>query len=213
MFYFPPSGQAQQARHDGYAKPVFAWVPSIAVSALDQIEGPEFPFWEGDLIVASLIAHRLYRLRIEEGPRVVLAEPIDLEARIRDVIVLPTGEIAAKLDEEPFVVILSNQAGEKVAFVAPKPLESCAKCHALGPRAPRGSAPSLWQVWGRDIAAAADSHDYSAALAGHDGVWDEAALRAYLSDAKSFAPGTSMPDQGLAGAELDAVIGALETLQ
>ncbi|MFQ5565192.1 MAG: PQQ-dependent sugar dehydrogenase [Paracoccaceae bacterium] len=210
-FFFPPSGPVQ-ARHEGYEKPIFSWVPSIAVSALDQIEGPEFAFWEGDLIVASLVAERLFRLHLEEGPRVVLAEPIDLEARIRDVLVLPTGEIAAKLDEQPYVAILSNQVGEDIAFVPPKALDGCEKCHALGPASPRGSAPSLWKVWGRDVAAI-DGYEYSAALRRRGGAWDEPALRAYLSDAEGFAAGTSMPDQGLAGAQLDAVIGALEGLQ
>jgi cytochrome c2 len=210
-FFFPPSGEIQ-ARHEGYEKPVFSWVPSIAVSALDQITGPEFAFWEGDLIVASLIAGKLFRLHLEEGPRVVLAEPIDLEARIRDVLVLPTGEIAAKLDEQPFVAILSNQVGDAPAFVPPKALDSCVTCHALGPHSPTGAGASLWQVWGRDIASA-PAPNYSSALSGRGGVWDEQALRAFLSDADSFAPGTSMPNSGLTGAELDAVIEALEGLQ
>ncbi len=209
-FFFPPS--KTQARHEGYTKPVYSWVPSIAVSAIDQITGPEFPFWEGDLIVASLRAEKLFRLRREEGPRVVLAEPIELEARIRDVLVLPTGEIAAKLDEQPFVVILSNQVGDAPAFVPPEVLDSCVVCHALGPRSPKAAGPSLWQVWGRDIAAL-PGQDYSGSLSRQGGVWDEQALRAFLSDADSFASGTSMPNSGLTGAELDAVIEALEGLQ
>jgi cytochrome c2 len=211
-FFFPPSGPVQ-ARHEGFEKPVFSWVPSIATSALDQIDGPEFPFWQGDLIVASLVGEKLYRLHLEEGPRVVLAEPMDLEARIRDVLVLPTGEIAAKLDEQPFVAILSNQARDGgPVFAAPKALAACETCHALGPQSRSGTAPRLWQVWGRDIAST-EGHDYSSALRGRGGAWDEQALRAYLSDAEAFASGSSMPNQGLTGADLDAVIEALESLQ
>ena len=127
-------------------------------------------------------------------------------------LVLPTGEIAAKLDEQPYVVILSNQVGDMLAFVSPKALDACVNCHALGPNSPRGSGPSLWQVWDRDIASA-PGHDYSAALRRRGGEWDEQALRAFLSDAESFAAGTSMPDQGLTGPELDVVIEALEGLQ
>lgn len=210
-FFFPPAGERQN-QHEGYEKPIFSWVPSPAISALDEIRGPEFPFWEGDLIIASLKGEKLFRLKLEEGPRVVLAEPIDLEARIRDVMVLPGGEIAALLDEQPYLAILSNQTGEEVAFVAPPELEACEKCHALGPASRSGSAPSLWQVWGRPIGAV-EGFDYSPALARHGGRWDEAALRAYLSDGAGFAPGTSMPDQALSGADLDAVIGALESLR
>lgn len=102
----------EQARHEGYEKLIYSWVPSIAVSAVDQIDGPEFFFWRGDLIVASLLAEKLYRVHLEEGPRAVVVEPIDIEARIRDVIVLPTGEIVAKLDEQPYVVIISSQAAK-----------------------------------------------------------------------------------------------------
>jgi len=96
--------------------------------------------------------------------------------------------------------------------VAPKALSSCEKCHALGPIAPQSSAPSLWQIWGRKIAADG-GFEYSDSLAGRSGVWDEQALRAYLSDGEGFAPDGSMPDQALSGAELDAVIEELERLQ
>lgn len=210
-FFFPPSGEGQ-ARHEGYEKPVFSWVPSIAVSAIAEITGSEFPFWEGDLIVGSLRAGKLFRLHIEEGPRVVLAEPIELEARIRDVLVLPTGEIAALLDEEPYLAIVSDQGGGAVAFEAPKELGGCAKCHTMGPASPRLAGPGLWNIWGRAIGADT-GHTYSAALAGKGGTWDEAALRAYLADSEAFAPGTSMPSQGLSGTQLDAVIEALRGLR
>ena len=145
-FYFPPASVEEQTRHESYEKPIYSWVPSIAVSAVGQIDEPEFFFWRGDLIVASLLAEKMYGVHFEEGPRAVVVEPIDIEARIRDVIVLPTGEIVAKLDEQPYVVIISSQAAkdQDAAFVAPKALRSCEKCHAIGPIAPQSSAPSLW---------------------------------------------------------------------
>ena len=215
-FFFPPSGQVQ-ALHEGFTKPVYAWVPSIAVSALDQIEGSEFPFWQGDLIAASLRGESLFRIHLEPDPaggdpRVVVVEPIPLEARIRDVLVLPTGEIAALLDEQGFVAIVSDQTGDAPEFVAPEALANCETCHALGPATRSGSGPRLWQVWGRDIGSE-ESFAYSSALAGEGGVWDEASLRAYLSDGEAFAPGSAMPDQALSGAELDRVIEALESLR
>ncbi len=214
-FYFPPAGQAQN-KHEGFTKPVYSWVPSIAVSAVAEIQGPEFGFWEGDLIVASLVAESLYRVHLErdaEGdPRVVVVEPIPLDARIRDVLVLPTGEIAALLDEQGFVAIVSNQVGDDVAFVTPKALKGCETCHALGPGSRSGSGPDLWQVWDRDIASL-DSFAYSGALSSMGGAWDEAALRAYLSDGEVFAPGSSMPNQAISGGDLDQVIEALEGLR
>ena len=215
-FYFPPSGEAQN-QHEGFTKPIYAWVPSIATSAVDEIKGPEFEFWQGDLIVASLVAESLFRVHLEPDPaggdpRVVVVEPIRLDARIRDVMVLPSGEIAALLDEDGFLAIVSNQVGEDTDFVAPEALANCETCHALGPASRSGSGPRLWQVWGRDIASV-DGFDYSSALSRRGGVWDEANLRAYLSDGEAFAPGSSMPNQSISGAELDRIIGALEGLR
>ena len=43
-------------RHDGFSKPVFAWIPSIAISNLIISESQLFPLWRGDLLIASLIS-------------------------------------------------------------------------------------------------------------------------------------------------------------
>ena len=63
-----------QGRHDGYNRPVFAWVPSIATSNLIQVEGFS-PEWDGDLLVSSLKQRSLYRIRYREN-RVIFVEPI-----------------------------------------------------------------------------------------------------------------------------------------
>jgi cytochrome c2 len=65
-------------------------------------------------------------------------------------------------------------------------------------------------VVGRPIGGAPYS-GYSAALAGKGGVWDAESLKAFLSAPATFAPGTSMPDPGLAGQDdlIEAVIRAL----
>ena len=41
-------------RHAGFARPVFAWVPSIAVSAMIVNDERWFPLWKDDLLVGSL---------------------------------------------------------------------------------------------------------------------------------------------------------------
>ena len=53
-------------QHPLYQRPVFAWVPSIGISALIQIQNPG-SVWNGDLLVSSLAALRLYRVKIREG--------------------------------------------------------------------------------------------------------------------------------------------------
>ena len=85
----------------GFTRPVFAWVPSIGVSSLIQVgETPQV--WQGDLLVSSLMAMRLYRLRVREG-RVILAEPIEIGERIRDLEQMRDGTILLWADNARFV--------------------------------------------------------------------------------------------------------------
>ena len=77
--------------HEGFTRPVFAWVPSIGVSNLIQVG--EIPrAWEGDLLVSSLKAMSLYRIRVREGS-VIFAEPIEVGERIRDLEQMRDGTI------------------------------------------------------------------------------------------------------------------------
>lgn len=75
-----------QNSHAGYDKPIFAWVPSIATSEIVGLEDAGFGPWRGDLLVASLIAERLYRLHLD-GDRVLVSEPIKIGHRLRDLVV------------------------------------------------------------------------------------------------------------------------------
>jgi len=80
--------------------------------------------------------------------------------------------------------------------VAPKALSSCKKCHALGPIAPQSSAPSLWQIWGRKIAADG-GFEYSDSLAG-----------AQRGLGRAGAPGLPLRRRGVRPGRLDARPGA-----
>lgn len=98
----------QLGRHEGYEKPTYAWVPSIGISELIVIEGSAFPFWKGDLMVSSLLAQMLYRVRIEDD-RVIYAEPIPIGHRIRDIAEIAGGSIVLKTDDN-FLVYLEPAA-------------------------------------------------------------------------------------------------------
>ena len=74
-----------QGQHEGYDKPVFAWVPSIGVSNLVRLQGVGFPLWKDDLLVGSLHGKSLFRIRLDNH-RVVFAEPIEIGERVRDLI-------------------------------------------------------------------------------------------------------------------------------
>src|SRR6185295_14079665 len=81
-----------------FEQPVFAWVPSIGVSNL--IEVANFhPAWDGDLLVASLRAQTLFRLRRDGDRRIVYSEPIVLGQRLRDIAALPDGTLVLWTDE------------------------------------------------------------------------------------------------------------------
>ena len=87
-----------QGRHDGYQKPVFAWVPSIAVSSLIVSGSPHFPLWQNDLLIGSLKDQSLFRVRLDEE-RVVYVEKIYFGTRIRDITQMPDGKVAILTDD------------------------------------------------------------------------------------------------------------------
>lgn len=92
---WPPSDTV--GAHPGYKRPVFAWVPSIAVSELTGVEENLFEKWKGDLLISSLKKKTLYRTRIHDG-RVLFIEPIHIGFRLRDVVELKDGTILLKTD-------------------------------------------------------------------------------------------------------------------
>ena len=85
-------------RHDGFARPVFAWVvPSPTISAIAVNDERCFPLWKDDLLVASLAAGSLFRIR-RHGTDVQYVEKIDVGYRVRDLTLMPDGRIALLSD-------------------------------------------------------------------------------------------------------------------
>ena len=82
-----------QGRHYGFEEPVYAWIPSIAISNLIVSDGQQFPLWQDDLLIASLAARSLFRVRLYEG-RVTYFEKIVIGERFRDITQMPDGRIA-----------------------------------------------------------------------------------------------------------------------
>ncbi len=192
--------------HDRFVRPVYAFVPSMAMSSLALMAGDEFPLWSDDLILGTLKYKRLMRLHIREG-RVIFAEPLRLGARVRDLTVDDRGAIYVKDDVRPFVYRLTNGAGAAPVAGTPEALfaaASCAACHDDS-----GLAPPLTDLMGRNIASTR-GFPYSAALSQKHGRWDREALRAFLLDPQGFAPGSTMPAPDLTEAQIDELVDALE---
>ncbi len=213
-------------RHSGFIAPVFAWVPSVAISALIEVRNFD-DSWNGDLLAGSLSDQSLHRIRFADGEP-IYSERIPIGARIRDLHQHTDGRLVIWTDEL------------RLAFISPKPrvdhnarldkhvsdwhlpaaradrlrqtLDSCAECHsfALGDNT---KAPSLARAARSEIAST-EYAGYTEALKSKGGTWDHAALTAYLRDPQAFAPGTSMPDQQLTDpATLKDVVDFLESIE
>jgi len=85
---------------EGMEQPLIYWVPSIGPSGLAIYRGGQFPEWEGDLLLGSLINGEMRRLKFE-GDAVTLDEAIfpEISGRVRDVRVLSDGSIVTVTDE------------------------------------------------------------------------------------------------------------------
>jgi hypothetical protein len=84
--------------HGEYREPAHAFVPSIGVSQLIQITSMYLPRWTDDLLISSLQAGRLFRVRVS-GERVIYTESIDLSMRIRDLVEARDGRIVLWNDD------------------------------------------------------------------------------------------------------------------
>jgi cytochrome c2 len=180
-----------QGRHDGYREPVFAWTPSIGISNLIGIEKDLFPVWKGDLLVSSLRAESLFRVRIVEG-RVVSVEPIPINRRIRTLLEGHDGRIILWTEDAAIVSVKPATGTSRELLFATQ----CGGCHKL-----EGSAhmfgPDLRNVYGRKVASAEGYLDYSPALKRVSGRWDEKKLNKFLENPQAMVPGTSMPFAGI----------------
>jgi cytochrome c2 len=210
------SANPVQTHHEGFEKPIYAWVPSIGISQLTLIGGKAFAQWEGDLLVSSLSAESLFRVRLAEG-RAVVVEPIPIGHRIRDLAELSNGVIALKTDDD-FLVFLEPIDAARLARLDPDArgkviATACAGCHSLAADGTDGIGPALWGIVGRDVASR-KTFAYSSGLASMGGRWTRDRLRAFISNPNSVAPGTQMEVTATYDSEtLDELMAFLGTLR
>lgn len=211
-------------RHDVGTPPVYAWLPSAAVSSLMVIDGID-PAWDGDLLVGSLssaeFGQSLWHIRVT-GERADFVERIRLGTRVR--YLTQFGEkIAVWLDTNDLVLFDVTRRADPLksarAFLAAtydaetaeaisSVLDGCNECHSFA-EDENLTGPSLNGVVGRAVAGTG-FRNYSDALKGLGGNWSPERLAAYLADPQAVAPGTYMPASGLQeGALMDALIETL----
>jgi cytochrome c2 len=216
----------RQGRHDGFEAPLFAWVPSVGVSAVTGFRKNLFDRWKGDVLVASLAGKSIWRVRTDRG-RVVTTERIEIGDRVRDLIEDEDGRLILWTENthpgpalgglvviEP--VVTNAAAGSATSGAADAQrgellFDRCVGCHSADGANRHGIGPHLDGIVGRRIAAA-DGFSYSDALKRISGTWTAEKLDALLADPQTFAPGTSMQFEGVVEREdRDALIQYLKT--
>jgi cytochrome c2 len=182
----------------GLTGPVFAWVPSIAVSALLGVEDPAFAEWQGDLLAGSLTDRALHRVRLQGG-RVLFSERVPLGRRVR-ALAEAAGKVAIWTDEWEVVTIRPNRGRTGPHLFA----LHCASCHAIADGRRHLIGPDLAGVVGRPIGSVGEPSD---ALRRLGGSWTPERLTAFLASPEGMVPGTSMSFPGLrSAAERSAII-------
>ncbi|MGH8137480.1 MAG: PQQ-dependent sugar dehydrogenase [Steroidobacteraceae bacterium] len=181
--------------HEGFAEPYYSWVPSIGVSSLLVVHGPQFKLWQRDLLISSLKDGAVYRARVRDA-RVVMMERIPFGRRIRDVAEGSDGQILLLTDKGALLNIeIDTEVGGGEAL-----FHACSGCHAIGDGTNNGIGPDLRHVVGRPTASVVGAR-YSPALQQLGGKWTRPRLNQFLANPQAFAPGTAMRFPGMPDAD------------
>lgn len=91
--------------HGSFREPAVAFVPSIGIGQLIQVRSNYFPRWTGDLLVASLQAGNLFRMRTR-GDRIIYSEAINVFTRVRDLAEASNGRLLLWDDDGQVAVLM-----------------------------------------------------------------------------------------------------------
>ena len=190
-----------QGHHDGFVPPVYAWVPSIGVSSLVRLRRDAFPVWKDDLLVASLHAKTVFRVHLE-GERAVLAEPIPVGERVRDIVEGPDGQILMWTDTYDLVSLHpASGSGGAVSFGT-----RCGTCHKVIDGLTNAYGPDLYGIIGRKAGSNANFEGYSPAMKAHGKRWTKEELDRFLENPQAVVPGSLMAIPGIVDAQERAAI-------
>ncbi len=210
----------REGRHDGFTRPVFAWVPSPGISALVVNDRRAFPLWDDDLLIASLSGtsyiegipggHSIFRVR-RRGRVIQYVERILVGDRIRDLTFLPDGRLALLLDSSRVKLLRHIDEDRAAMLTCPASrlfVQRCAKCHSLTKKTHR-AGPHLVGALGRRTGAVEGFAGFSDALRSLNRVWTPRDMERYLVDPQGFAPGTTMTGPALTAEEARQIVGLI----
>lgn len=223
-----------QGRHDGFAKPVTSFIPSIGISQILPIpsDSPVFELWRGDILFVSMRGQTLYRMRLD-GDRAVTIEPIRLERRMRDIIRLENNRLAILTDDKSILLIRDPEEdhGDNITLAGYGPINKmevaaqaqaghewqrdmfrfkCGACHSVD--GTENVGPTLVGVVGRKIGAL-DGYPYSAAFLEASGIWTETKIEKLAIHPEDTELANSyMPKINATEDEIKGIIDYLKTL-
>ncbi|MFN6952208.1 MAG: PQQ-dependent sugar dehydrogenase [Albidovulum sp.] len=221
----PVPGTLSYGRHDTFTPPVYAFLPSVAISSLELLKGFNAA-WDGDILMGTLKDQSLYRFRIVDR-RVMFAERIEIGERIRAARQIDADRIVLFTDDNELVFLTERPNGQAEKFLsdylAKTPLDphardrlrsnmtTCLKCHSLDPDV-NVFAPSLAAIVGAKVGATGYGN-YSDWMRAQDTTWTRDRLAGFLADPAAMAPGTSMPAPGIEDpAEISAIVDFFATM-
>lgn len=213
-YAWPESLTNQIPREQKFELPVFAFVPSVAINPIIEIKSFHQRL-AGDLLVGSLKAQSLYRLKYVDG-RVIFSEPIWIGHRIRDIyeyknkIYLLTDDphlISLEVNEEK---LKTNKTKDDKYFLSKTMQNKCMGCHSFDPTQPSSMAPKLSNVIGKKIGTDSYEH-YSSAFRNSNLIWTNENLIQFLKSPSTVVPGTAMPTINLSISEIEEIVGIVST--
>ena len=230
---WPVREHGSGGRHDGFTRPVFAWVPSPGISALVVNNLRAFPLWDDDLLIASLIGtsyiegipggHSLFRVR-RRGRVIQYVERILVgDGPIRDLTFLPDGRLALllgrgrvkllrRIDEKRRVKLLrridEKRSANQICASSRLFALHCAECHSLAEKTHR-AGPHLVGALGRRAGTVEGFAGFSDALRSLDRAWTPRDMERYLVDPQGFAPGTAMTGPAVTMEEARQIVGLI----
>ena len=217
---WPERVYGSEGRHDGFTRPVFAWVPSPGISALVVNDRRAFPLWDDDLLIASLSGtsyikeipggHSIFRVR-RRGRVIQYVERILVGGRIRDLTFLPDGCLALLLDSSRVKLLRRTDEDRAAMLTCPASrlfALRCARCHSLNEKTHR-AGPHLVGALGRRTGAVEGFAGFSDALRSLNRVWTPRDMERYLMDPQGFAPGTTMTGPAVTAEEAQQIVGLI----
>ena len=215
QYTFPSKPLDPSKVHGGYRAPLMAFVPSVGIGALIEVQDLH-EAWDGDLLVATLKAQSLYRVRRWESG--YYSEHIHAGDRIRDLEIVD-GVLLLATDSGKLILLTPiedvESARTSTGLVANKTaLSKCGQCHNLTSARSTEFAPHLINVVSRPIASLEDFDGYSDSLKGKgEMTWSMANLEQFLRDPSAFAPDGGMPAVELTEAQIKEILDLLSLLR